>query len=568
MNEKDLINKVDMSVLMVRPLTDWYPLLASECQVFTYGEVYVAKRFDEINYLFCSQDEAKEILEDNLYALLRFKYFTMPTEESDERVNKIVKGFMANIKSRLKKITINERRENVGDEITNKKFIPNYCVAFENGVYNFKDNKWFFKYDKIELKGLNNYIYLYDENYMITWYMNFNFQPIFGKLDEMSIEEMINMMKEITKTEKNYCFELMYNMSHNRLHNFDLDKFKHLCEILGYTILQSFSQNFILLIGSGQNGKNSLFDGCFTNRVLPRPASNDLDTIENDRFITGSLENKAHNIFLETDAKTMTKSKMLKALTGSMYQTIEQKGVNRYSSIINCKFVFAGNDRDAIKFSDNTMGFRRRVNLFEIFYQWDKKGRYLEQGDYYDTKFSDSLIELKENISNSIMYVYFAMYGIMSATKNFTENFRFTHNEWTIQYEDIDMELKERVNNVSINKLYDFIVDNTDRLKTDFYDEDKNLIKNSTILNELGCFTIQDFLNFIEDESMRQSFFSDHDFYLNIRFLQLLIGNFVSPTTFTQQLKKTFKINNLEYLYANKPYVKCRFISNKLTVID
>ena len=59
-----------------------------------------------------------------------------------------------------------------------------------------------------------------------------------------------------------------------------------------------------MLIGSGQNGKNSLFDGCFSNRVIPRPAANDLDAIEGDRFITGALENKAHNIFLETSAKT------------------------------------------------------------------------------------------------------------------------------------------------------------------------------------------------------------------------------------------------------------------------
>lgn len=568
MNEKDLINKVDTSVLLIRPLTDWYPLLASECEVYTYGEVYIAKRFDEINYIFCSLDQAKDILEDNLYALLRFKYFSTPSEETDDRVTRIVRGFMANIKSRLKKITINEKRENVGNEITNKKFLPNYCVAFNNGVYDFKNDKWFFKYNKIELTNLNNYIYLYDENYMITWYMDYKFEPLPFKVEETSLEEFINIMKEMTKEEKNYAFELMYNMSHNRFHNFDLDKFKHLCEILGYTILQSFSQNFVLLIGSGQNGKNSLFDGCFTNRVLPRPASNDLDTIENDRFITGSLENKAHNIFLETDAKTMTKSKMLKALTGSMYQTIEQKGVNRYSSIINCKFIFAGNDRDAIKFSDNTMGFRRRVNLFEIFYQWDKKGKYLEKGDYYDTKFSDSLYELKSNPANSTIYIYFGMYGIMSATNNFKENFRFTLNEWTIQYEDIDNDLKERINNVTVKKLCDFLNENEDKTKNDIYDEEKKALKYSESLLEIGCSSYKEFLNYIKDEEFAINYFNEHDFYINIRTLQLLIGGFNSPTTFTQNLKKTFKVNNIEYLYGNKPYVKCRFVNNKLIIVD
>ena len=152
-----------------------------------------------------------------------------------------------------------------------------------------------------------------------------------------------------------------------------------------------------MLIGAGQNGKNSLFDGCFTNRVVPIPASNDLESIENDRFITGALENKAHNIFLEstTVAKTYAESKVIKALTGSMYQTVESKGIQKYSGIINCKYIFAANDQDKLKFGDTTVGFRRRINMFEIFYQWDKEKRFLSRGDYYDTTFSDSLSELK-----------------------------------------------------------------------------------------------------------------------------------------------------------------------------
>ena len=140
----------------------------------------------------------------------------------------------------------------------------------------------------------------------------------------------------------------------------------------------SFSQNFVLFVGSGQNGKNSLYDGCFTGRVVPRPAANDLDSIENDRFITGSLENKAHNIFLESSAKTYTESKMLKAITGSMYQTIEQKGVDKYSGLINCKYIFAANDQEKIKFTDSTPGFKRRINVFEVWYISDSSEKNLD----------------------------------------------------------------------------------------------------------------------------------------------------------------------------------------------
>ena len=76
-----------------------------------------------------------------------------------------------------------------------------------------------------------------------------------------------------------------------------------------------------------------------------------------------------------------------------MYQSVEHKGLNRYSSIINCKYIFAGNDQDNIKFSDNTTGFRRRINVFEIFYQWDSQKRFMKKGDYYDSQFTDDLRE-------------------------------------------------------------------------------------------------------------------------------------------------------------------------------
>ena len=381
---KDIETKVDSTALLMRPLSDWRIPLSDEVNVYVKKKKYIAKRFDQIHYQFVDKDTAKEILVDNLYALLRYKYFPRVTEEIDKRIDQIVSSFTANLKTTLKKVSFDK-----ASDCIYLSMIPDYCIAFRNGVYNFKDDKWLFKYDIVELPKLSNKIYIYPKEYAITWYFNYNFEPLPINISTTKLEDFIKIFKKITadpKT-KNYCFELMYNIAHDSSDIFDLSRFEHLCEITGYTVLQSFSQFFVMMIGSGQNGKNSLFDGCFTHRIIPRPASNDLDEIETDKFITGALENKAQNIFLETSAKTYTESKMIKALTGSMYQTIQPKGINKYSGIINCKYVYAGNDQDKIKFSDTTTGFRRRINMFEIWYRWDNDKRFLKKGDYYDTTF-------------------------------------------------------------------------------------------------------------------------------------------------------------------------------------
>ena len=564
MTEKDLINNVDTSVLLTRSLTDWKKILTKECQCYVMEGEYLCKKFDEINYEFCNKDRAKEILIDNLYALLTYKYFPKQNDEVMERINKIINFFTTNIKSSLQKVSFYDEDE----DCDKMSFLPDYCIAFKNGVYDFKNNKWFFKYDIVKLLELNNNIYLYDSKWLITWYINYKFEPLPFDIINTDIVEFINIMKDITKTNKNYCFELMYNMAHNKYHEFSLEKFKHLCEILGYTCLQSFSQNFCILIGSGQNGKNSLFDGCFTNRVYPRVASVDMETIEEDRFVTGSLINKAQNIFLETDAKTITKSKMLKALTGSMYQSVENKGDKRYSSIINCKYIFAGNDKDKIKFSDTTNGFRRRINLYEIFYQWDYQNKYLKLGDYYDTSFSDNLKEIKEDIQNTTTFIYFAMYGIMSATKNFTKNFKFNFNDWSIRYEDIDATLKETIDNITIEKLSEFITNHSEDFRNYIFDENKKPIKISPTISDLGYSGYEGFIQILNDEELMYKYFAEHDLYVSMRLIQKLINNISNPLAFTTAIKKIYKINNIEYLYANKAYIKCRFVGKFFKFID
>ena len=151
---QDLIDKIDIEALKMRSLSEWRPVLAEECQVYVFGENYLAKRFDAINYKFCAKEEAKEVLVDNLYALLRYKYFTKSTEEIDNRINDIVSSFTKNLKTTLKKVSFDTNSDSVIVSM-----LPDECIAFRNGVFNFRTNTWLFKYEMLKLNKLSNTIY-------------------------------------------------------------------------------------------------------------------------------------------------------------------------------------------------------------------------------------------------------------------------------------------------------------------------------------------------------------------------------------------------------------------------
>lgn len=567
-NIEEVRTNVEANAAMSYSLAHWRNLLANECQVYVFGEIYLAKRFDQIHYIFCGKDVAKEILIDNIYALLRFKYFTKTSEKIDDRIKKIVESFTTNLKTTLHKVAFE-----ADTDCTRIFQLPDGCVAFRNGVYDFRNDKWFFKYDIISLESLSNKIYLYRNDYAIFWYMNYDFEPLPINIQSLPLKDFIAFMKSLTAEPetRNYCFELLYNICHDNYHKYSEDRFSHLCEILGYTMLQSFSQNFVMLIGAGQNGKNSLFDGCFTNRLVPRPASNSMESIETDRFVTGALENKSLNIFLETSAKVYKESTMMKALTGSMYQTIECKGIQKYSGIINCKYLFAGNDQDNIKFSDTTRGFMRRINMYEIYYQWDASKLFLHKGDYYDCTFSDSLVELTENPLNTTIYIYFAMYGIKNATKNFTKNFGFSTNDWSAQYMDADFDLKDKIARITIEDLLKHIRINlksdVEEAKSVFYDAHSCRLYLSEAMAKLGVYTFEDMMLSFTDGEFCSAFFAENPIMIPAKVIQKLVGNLDSSNKFSSTLKKLYPYIMFERPYLNRLYVKCTFVKRRLVIL-
>lgn len=568
------------------PLYQWRPLLAKECGVYVYKGSYLAKRFDQINYEFCEVDTAKQIVEDNCYALLRYRYFKKSSDDIEKRIQEIIKSFKVNLKTSLLRKSFDF---NDADECGIIKQIPEWCVAFKNGVFDFKANKFLFKYDIIDVEAINNRVYQYDPEYTILWYMNFNFEPL-SEINIMEIDlddykDVLHTLEEMHKNEpqestaKNLCFELVWNMSHDQMDQFDSAKFLHLCEVLGFLVDPTFVQKFVMFIGAGRNGKNSLIDGCFTNKVIPMPTQNSMVTIEEDKFITGTFENKYHNIYLETDEKgvSLGSSTTLKQLTGSMYQTIEEKGKPRRSGILNVKNLFSANEQEKFKFGDISDGFRRRINMFELFYQYDPDLKFMKRNpDYYNTTYSSDLHEMSNNLLNSTTFIYLAMFGIKSATKGFTKTFEFSRNDWKDEYSDIDTEIKSKFKALTTDKFIKWIDDlqksKGPTLKTMFLDTTLPVptsLASSKVLEDFGFSSPSGLWKMLKDEELRNDFFTDNAVFVNLKNIKGIIGEKVmADKTFAANFKKLFP--NAHYIkYSNSDqYVKLKFEGQKIKLLN
>lgn len=556
--DNELNFKIDQAQYQKLSMRDWRVLLANEVDVYVYNNSYIAKRFDDIQYEFCSLKEAQEILEDNIYALLKYKYFPLQNDNIDKLITKIVKSFNENIKTTLIKISF-EWEQTTNNKII--KDIPINCIAFRNGVYDFKNNKWLFKIYKQPLDNIQNVRYAYDKDYIILWYIDIDFQSLDIDINKTDSLELKNMFYKTTSELDNLAFNLVYNMSFNDNNEFSIQKFEHLCQILGFTLSTQFIQSFVMFIGNGSNGKNSLLDGCFSSKLIPKPASISLDSIEEDKFVTGALENKYHNFFLESTGKTYHRTEMLKALTGSTQHSIERKGENKRTGYINVKHIFSGNDREKIKFGDSTNGFIRRINLYEVFYSWDSRGDYLKLGKYLKTNISPDLRELKFNIINTITYIYLGMWGMSKATKNFTEPFYFGYNDYNIKYENIDSTIRKTLSTFSIEDVIKMILKSESEVS--FFIDGKRLYMHKMFKLFFKLNEEDNWKNCVNNEELLIEFLEDKDVYINLNKLREYVGSSFNQTTFNQEVIKYSKQTPTSY-YNNQKYVKIKFIGRRI----
>lgn len=603
---QDVKSKLDQQILMSRSLSEWQPILAKECQVYQFENgSYLAKRFSQIQYMICDAETATTIIIDNLHALLRNKYFNQLTDEVLERINQIIRAFTTNLSTVLQVVAYKKRsRTSPRKDVVYVKNLPIGCVAFRNGVFDFAHNTWLFKY---EVSHLNTGADLveYPLEYIVRFYFNFDFESIDLNVNDYTLDEFVTALKELDRIDRNLCFELVYNMSFDETNTFDIARFEHLCEIMGYMCCSAIIEQFCIIFGTGQNGKDSLFRGCFTTHIIPTPSSLSLDSILENVFATGTLERACHNLNLELSPKTYKDVARLKALTGGEEIDIERKNVQSHTGVINCKYLFAGNVQDDIKFTDTSNGFLRRVNIFNVHYVWDDKKRFLQRGEYYDTTFT--LDDLKYDENCAIIFIYLAMFGLKAATNNFTTDFKFTHNEWTSQYANIDEDLVHRIHQITPMSLlehanknaqtryeFDKALYSKDHMKlwrkefdpNDFVIQDQEtymkVVNPNT--NTVTFKSSMDFLNSdytfkthnpedpdeeVELNLAEQVLQNEPEFFIKSSFLQALVGLArTSARDFNVNMRRTFGQTSCERVVDNQPYYRCTFENGRhLTII-
>ena len=537
--------KVEVASLMQVPISNWRTTLARECNVYICEEGYIAKRFDQIHYKFVDKLEAKEIIIDNLYALLRFKYFRQLSEKIDNQIKKIVSNFVQNLQTSIQRISfIND------SQCVIKKMLPDNCIAFRNGVYDFKNNKWLFKYDIYSIDNQRNRIYQYDYDYIITWYVNTDYEP----------HRIADVNETLTKYQSNpnLMFKLIYNMSFDSDNNFSIDKFTHLCQVMGYTLLQSFSDKFVCLVGNGSNGKTCLFESILADRIVPRPSYNDHSDIENNKYIINILKNKHINLALSSDM--LKQVKVLKSLTGSMYQSIEAPHKALCEGIVNCKYIFSSTNY--IRFNDDSEGFNRRLNTYRIYYRWDKDKYYLERGKYYDVKISDSLEELRNDESLDT-YIELSIIGLKSATSDFTKGFEFLYNNAVKVNESANIDIVSLINNISLRQISNYInssLNEYEKNKDALLDINADRLYTSKYFKAIG---ISSFQKLLAEMDKSNSLLNNRDYYIGLWVLRRI----AMPNVKIIKESMLNQINNLDIISKRKfRYVKVRIENNKLKV--
>ena len=595
MKIQDLEQKIDRNSNLQRKLSDWVPLLASQVCVYRLGNQYLAKHFNSISYILCSKDDAKEIAKENVDALLKLRYFPNSTDEEYERIKDIKSYFLDEIATSVIDVTLNDDEDSKAMSM-NK--LPDSTIAFSNGVYDFKNDKWLFKYEKFSREYTNTgdaisskEMIWYDPKWYIGWNFKRDFLPKGITLDSegnmividdetesrisplsLSFEEYIELLRQLDKQSKNLFFELFWNMSHDENHKFSIKKAKHLAEVLGFMTMRSFSEFFVFLIGDGGNGKDSLFDAFFKGRIEPPVSTNSLRDIEEDKFVVASIAKSPMNIRSECEQGTITKSEMLKQLTGTDFQTVEEKGVNKYSGYINCKFIFSANNKEQLKFRDDSAGFLRRINMYELFYQYDSDKDFLKKGDYYDTTYQ-SAMEFRDRNSDCLWsFYYMCMFGIKVGTNNYARPFAFKDelgnklNDYNSSYVDIDANVEEKIKSITYN---DFLI--YGRLNND----------DSYILSDSGRTLSKDkeFKYWYNETTKKKSIekmLSDKDCnYTNTRDLFVSVNSLLkicnlnmTSNAFTMNLKKIYKNCIMRKCTDNKNYILCSFAYQEFKIIN
>lgn len=560
MGVKAVIDKIQLDQLRSLTLHEWGQLLKPDLQMFSYREVYFGRYLKTLNFSFYSRDEAESLIERNAKIVLREKYFTNPTNDDIALEKNIVKYISSSMDSLIDVISFE-------NEMLEKqrvlKFLPNYCIAFANGVYDFYNNEWLFKYEETDIGSI-----YYTPEYIITWFIGIHFEPldVFNELPLKSLS--VDDLLDVLSIDNTLSTKLIYNMAHDQTHTFSKTKFLHIAQVLGYLLTSRPIQKFVIVVGDGNNGKNGLFEGLLYRLIYPGISKAKLSEIETDEFITGTIGQYNHNICLENEDRTYPKSVNLKLLTGESQIEINKKGVQRYSTYFNSKFLFAINNIQNIKFGDTSDGFNRRINILELFYKWDPNGYYKQLGDYYDVKFSGDFMEFREDPKNFFYIYYIAMFGAIQAFKD-RNTYEFVENSYKVEKYSTTESFANKLE-ISYERVLRYLKGNKERQEDFIFTKDRKNYKRFTkILYQFADdFDYDEVIQENEETGSKltayDEFLMDHDLvpmYVSISVLYDLIFGLtgdITKTNFTQTLKAFYR-DGVQYMGASRSYLLMRF---------
>jgi len=150
------------------------------------------------------------------------------------------------------------------------------------------------------------------------------------------------------------------------------DYVKTLYEILAYSLLPDYPINRIFcFVGSGMNGK-SCFLRLLKNFIGENNCcSTELDTLLSSRFEVTRLYKKLLCQMGETNFEEMSKTSLLKKLTGGDLIGFEHKGKNPFESNNYAKIIISTNNLPST--TDKTVGFYRRWLIIDFPNQFSEK---------------------------------------------------------------------------------------------------------------------------------------------------------------------------------------------------
>ena len=138
-----------------------------------------------------------------------------------------------------------------------------------------------------------------------------------------------------------------------------------LYEILAYSLIPDYPINRLFcFIGSGMNGKSKFLDLLQKFIGMDNVCSTELDTLLTSRFEVTRLHKKLVCLMGETNFNEMSKTSILKKLTGGDIIGFEYKNKNPFEDHNYAKIIIATNNLPTT--TDKTIGFYRRWCIIDF----------------------------------------------------------------------------------------------------------------------------------------------------------------------------------------------------------